>query len=175
MSIKNYLSRDKQKAIDEKLNTLLLDLDRSYPEDNLIDIIKAAVPGIKIVEDDFEGDESVRGVIYKKSEQYKIPMIVIQSRLSPRAKTFALAHEFGHYLLDHPGEKNWLFDKITFDGSRTKQREAEAQYFAATLLMPKDKFIWLANVIHDDEVLGRRFGVSAAAVRVRKDWLEANG
>lgn len=172
---KNYLSINDQKKIDAKLNSLMLDLHKSYPEDELISIIKAAVPDIRIFEDDFGGDASVRGVIYKKSEEYKIPTIVIQSNLTPGVKTFALAHEFGHYILDHPGSQNYLFDKIEYDGSNRQQREAEAQYFAATLLMPKDKFLWLANAMTDDEALARRFGVSVAAVKVRRDWLQANG
>jgi Zn-dependent peptidase ImmA (M78 family) len=172
---KNYLSVSDQKKIDAKLNVLMLDLHKSYPENNLIDIIQTAVPGIKVYEDDFDGDSSVRGVIYKKSDQYKVPMIVIQKHLPPTAKTFALAHEFGHYILDHPGTKNYLFDKIDFDGSNKQQREAEAQYFAASLLMPKDKFEWLANAVKDDDILARRFGVSTAAVKVRRDWLRTNG
>lgn len=171
---KNHLSMEDQRDIDEKLNYILLSLHKSYPEDSLLDIVKSAIPNVKILEDTFDGDHSIRGVIFKQSKEFKTPVIAIQKNLSPEAKTFTLAHEFAHYMLDHPGTANYLFDKIVYDGSEEKQRESAAQYFAASLLMPKDKFLWLDRVV-DDQALAKRFGVSVAAVRVRRDWLQANG
>ena len=167
--VRNHLSTLELTRIDEALNSLLLDVHKTYPEDSLLDIIKAAIPGMEILEEDF--DPSIRGVIYKKSKEFPTPRIVIQKQLSPEQKTYALAHEFGHYLLDHPGEKNFMLDKMVYDGSRRQQLEAQAQYFAASLLMPRDKFLWMTRVIPNDEVIAKRFGVTPTTVKVRRAWL----
>jgi Zn-dependent peptidase ImmA (M78 family) len=168
--IKNYLSEQELQRIDRALNDLLLNLHKSYPEDSLLDIVRGAIPGVQILERDF--DPSIRGVIYKKSKEFPTPRILIRKSLSPEQKTYALAHELAHYYLDHPGKENFMLDKMTWDGSRRQQFEAQAQYFAASLLMPRDKFIWMAKAIPDDDALAKRFGVSTAAVRVRRNWLK---
>jgi len=170
----NYINRKRQSEIDSIVDQILLDTDKSYPKDGLIDIIKASIPGISILEHDFNGDRSIRGAIYKKSREFKDPIIVVQKALSPELKTFTLAHEFGHYSLDHTGAANFMFDKIQYDGSEEKQKEGEAQYFAAALLMPREEFTRLAHYLSDQE-LAQRFGVSESAVRVRKDWLDRSG
>lgn len=170
---KNYLPVARRREIESIINNLMLQTDMSYPKTPLLDIVKAAIPGVRVIEDAFDG-KNIRGVIFKKSKDFENPMIAIQKSLSPEAKTFTLAHELGHYLLNHPGTKNYLIDKINYDGSEQAQKEAEAQYFAATLLMPEFEFKWLAEVL-DDYKLAKRFGVTLAAVRVRKDWLWING
>ena len=171
--VKNFLTPTERREIEWVVNDLLLKVDMSYPHDSLLDIVKAAIPGVKVVEDEFEG-KNIRGVIFKKSQEFANPMIAIQKKLSPGAKTFTLAHELGHYLLNHPGNENYLVDRVDYDGSVNAQIEAKAQYFAATLLMPEDKFNWLAGVL-DDYKLAKRFGVTVAAVRIRKEWLKRSG
>jgi len=150
----------------------LFTLHKSYPEDSLLEIVKGAIPGVQVLEHDF--DPSIRGVIYKRSKEFTTPRIVLRKSLSPEQKTFALAHELAHYLLDHPGKKNLMLDKMVYDGSRSQQLEAQAQYFAAALLMPQEKFVWMAKASVDDDTLAKRFGVSPAAVRVRRNWLRVN-
>lgn len=171
--VNNYLPAARRREIEAIIDNLLLQIDMSYPKTPLLDIVKAAIPGVRIVEDAFEG-KGIRGVIFKKSKDFKHPMIAIQKALSPEAKTFTLAHELGHYLLNHPGSKSFLVDKINYDGTAEAQKEAEAQYFAATLLMPESEFKWLAEVL-DDHKLAKRFGVTLAAIRVRRDWFRLNG
>jgi len=149
----------------------LLISGKSYPEDGVIDIIKGYVPDVTIVEHDFDGDASTRGAVFKKSATFEHPLIVIQKRQPKELKTFTLAHESGHYCLGHVGDSNFMIDKEMFDGSEHMQREAEAQYFAGTLLMPVDKFVKLANYLTAPQ-LAQRFGVSESAVRVRKAWLD---
>ncbi len=172
MSVKNHLTTLEKERIEGILANLELTLGKSYPQDSLLDIVESAIPGVQVLDHDF--DTSIRGAIYKKSEAFATPRIVLRRSLNPEQKTFALAHEFGHYLLDHPGKANFLLDKMVWDGSRKQQLEAQAQYFAASLLMPKDHFLKLAKVL-DDNDLAKRFGVSIAAVRVRKDWLRVDG
>lgn len=167
--MRNHLSDKEVQRIDQTLDDLLLSAHLSYPENSLLDIVKAAIPGVEILEYDL--DSSVRGIIYKKSEKFPTPRILIRKTLTPEQKTYALAHELAHYLLDHPGKENFMLDKMIYDGSRKQQLEAQAQYFAASLLMPRGKFVWMAKVMPDDELIAKRFGVSQAAVRVRRNWL----
>lgn len=168
--VKNYLTRAERAQIDSVVDSVLLSIQKSYPDNSLIDIIQSAIPNVQIQEGDFNEDNSIRGVIYWEDANSGGPKIIVQKNLSPSAKTLTLAHEFGHYMLGHPGDKNYYIDKMEYDGSMKQQYEAQAQYFAATLLMPTDKFVWLAQVL-DEEDLAKRFGVSAQAVRVRKKWI----
>ncbi len=171
MAILNYIPRTTQWAINSLIDDILLMTDKAYPEDSVLDIIKAYIPGVMIVEDDFGGDSSTRGAIFKKSDEFERPLIAIQKNQTKQAKTFSLAHEFGHYSLGHLGDANFMIDKETYDGSEHMQNEAEAQYFAAALLMPTEKFTKLAPYLTVSQ-LARRFGVSESAVRVRKAWLD---
>lgn len=164
-----YLDLTKQRRIDDLIKGMQLVSGLSYPENSLIGIIEAWIPEVSILEYEF-GAAKIRGAIYKKSPQFKQPLIVVEKSLAPEVKTFTLAHEFGHYSLDHPAPSNFLLDKI---GQANKTQEAEAQYFAASLLMPKDKFTQLMLVL-DDKKLAERFGVSVSAVRVRKQWLNGS-
>jgi len=174
MPIANYITRKRQSEIDALIDQIQLITGKIYPEDGLIDIIKAFIPGVIIVENDFGGDANMRGAIFKKSEEFADPLIVIQENQPKPAKTFSLAHEFGHYSLGHAGEANFMMDKIKYDDSEEMQMEADAQYFAASLLMPREKFIGLMNFLSDKE-LAQRFGVSESAVRIRKAWLDGSG
>jgi len=167
----NYIPRKRRQEIEDVVNQIQLNVDKAYPQDALIDIIKTSIPGISIVEHDFYGDHNIRGIIYKMSDTFKTPLIVIQKKLTKEGKAFALAHEFGHYSLGHIGSANFMTDKIHFDGSPAMQKEAEAQFFAASLLMPKDEFVELMDHL-TTKGLAKRFGVSEAAARVRKAWLD---
>lgn len=171
--VKNYLTKQERDRADSIIDQVLMTTQMSYPDNSLIDIIRYAIPGVQIVQSDFDGDGSIRGIIFKKTETSDRPKIAIQQNLSPEAKTFALAHEFGHFMLGHPGDKNFFVDRMEYDGSNRQQLEAQAQYFAASLLMPAEKFAWLASVLSEEE-LAKRFGVSVAAVRVRKKWVKSS-
>ncbi|MEK7059714.1 MAG: ImmA/IrrE family metallo-endopeptidase [Patescibacteria group bacterium] len=167
---RNYIPRTRQWEIDNLLDQIRLLTDKNYPDDGLIEIVRAYIPDVSIVEHDFDGDRSTRGAIFKKSKEFEHNIIAIQKKLSKQGKTFTLAHEFGHYCLDHTGDANFMIDSPKYDDSERMQKEAEAQYFAASLLMPTDKFMELAMFL-DNQQLARRFGVSESAVRVRKTWL----
>lgn len=172
MSVANYIPRKRQSEIDDLIDQIQLITGKSYPEDGVVDIIKAFIPGVSIVEHDF-GDHNTRGAIFKKSEEFEEPLIAVQKNQPKEVKTFTLAHEFGHYSLDHTGEANFMIDRIKYDGSEEMQKEAEAQYFAASVLMPREKFLKLMSFLSVKE-LAQRFGVSESAVRVRKAWLDGS-
>ncbi|MBQ3784755.1 MAG: ImmA/IrrE family metallo-endopeptidase [Lachnospiraceae bacterium] len=58
------------------------------------------------------------------------------SRLS--REIFTLAHEIGHVILHLNDSSSFIDDSITINGRSTDEKEQEANYFAACLLMPLD-------------------------------------
>lgn len=58
------------------------------------------------------------------------------SRLS--REIFTLAHEIGHAILHLDDENSFIDDSVTINGRSTDEKEQEANYFAACLLMPSD-------------------------------------
>lgn len=58
------------------------------------------------------------------------------SRLS--REIFTLAHEIGHVILHLDDENSFIDDSVTINGRSTDEKEQEANYFAACLLMPSD-------------------------------------
>ncbi len=170
----NKITFQRQREIEDIVHSVLLNTGLSYPENSLQDIIKAYIPDVSLVEDDFGGRRNVRGAIFRKSEKYEHPLIAVQANQPAGAKTFALAHEFAHYVLKHNEKDNYFIDDRPFDGSRPMQDEGEANFFAATLLMPRDEFSRLDQPFVTDSQLAERFGVSPAAARVRREWLNSN-
>ncbi len=59
------------------------------------------------------------------------------SRLS--RELFTLAHEIGHIVLHMDKDKQFVDDNMTLSGGHSDEKEQEANYFAACLLMPDDE------------------------------------
>ena len=171
----NKISRQRQQEIVDVINTIRIDTGMSYPENGLKSIITHAVPDILIKEDNFNGNKHIKGAVFRQSPEYEHPLIAIQADQPRYAKTFALAHEFGHFMLQHNPHSNYLIDTREYDGSKTMQDEGEATFFAMSLLMPKEEFSRLDLPFVDDRQLSRYFGVTDAQVRVRREWLKTNG
>lgn len=66
--------------------------------------------------------------------------IVIFTNTSSRLarEIFTLAHEIGHVILHMNEDTSFIDDNITISGRSTEVKEQEANYFAASLLMPAD-------------------------------------
>lgn len=109
-------------------------------------------------------------------------------------KNFTIAHELGHYFLNHSLKQNDFYcidNEILEDGSSTSEIEKEANYFATCLLMPEEKitnafkallsnskktynydFLLVKNSNYSVwkgicDTLTKRYGVSEAALRYR--------
>ncbi|KKS31857.1 MAG: hypothetical protein UU93_C0013G0012 [Candidatus Amesbacteria bacterium GW2011_GWA2_42_12] len=79
-------------------------------------------------------------------------------------QTFTIAHELGHFKLDHkPEEYSVLLRHTTFNGNYTPV-EQEANCFAANILVPKkmaEEIIDKYKITKDDiDLLAKMFGVS---------------
>ena len=66
--------------------------------------------------------------------------IVIFTNTSSRLsrEIFTLSHEIGHVILHLEKDNSFIDDNITINGRSTDEKEQEANYFAACLLMPAD-------------------------------------
>ena len=81
------------------------------------------------------GDNADLGFAAKKDED-----IIIFTNSSNRLsrEIFTLAHEIGHVVLHFGDGSSFIDDNITIAGKSTDEKEQEANYFAACLLMPAD-------------------------------------
>ena len=96
--------------------------------------------GIQILEGDL-GD--VSGLLVRNSNEL---LIGVNSKQSSNRQRFTLAHEFGHYLLHDSISSHFDRDYIVKyrsaeSSQATNVEEIEANYFGASLLMPKDFLI----------------------------------
>lgn len=81
------------------------------------------------------GDNADLGFTVKKDNDIVI-FTNSCSRLS--REIFTLAHEIGHVILHLDDENSFIDDNVTINGRSTDEKEQEANYFAACLLMPSD-------------------------------------
>lgn len=86
---------------------------------------------------------------------------------------FTIAHETGHYFLhsgNPPGSNGIRIGRFGDD-----LLERQANRFAAALLMPRGRFLEVADLVNDDvTVLAGRFNVSPRAAEVRLQSLGRN-
>ncbi|WP_321529108.1 ImmA/IrrE family metallo-endopeptidase [Sedimenticola selenatireducens] len=93
----------------------------------------------------------------------------------PRRQRFTLAHELGHFVLHQKNGREFV-DKILYRNMDSNPEEAEANAFAADLLMPEDEFRQFISRGSDQvEEIASRFNVSALAVRIRAKNLGFSG
>lgn len=100
--------------------------------------------------------------------------IVINDEESPQRKNFTIAHELGHYLLGHVGNKDYdvLYRKPIAEQTN-KPMEQEANCFAANLLVPEYMLKkYLAEYpFANNYQLANIFGVSTEVIGFRKQTL----
>lgn len=137
-----------------------------FPDDPLTDVLGGDLPGFEGALCPAEEGKTGWGILYNKSIS------------SPGRINFTLAHEFGHYLLHRTAYPDGIYcseeDMRAWD-SESRQVEAEANEFAATLLMPFDDYRRqiAAGAKTDLETLSEcasRYDVSLQAAILR--WLQ---
>lgn len=158
--------------IEDLANSLRLDAgETSVP----IDPIKVALYlGAGVVEKDFSEDLS--GVLMRKG---KSATIAVSSSNGPLRQRFTIAHECGHLSLNHIGEvfidKQVVNRRDANSSLAIDEQEIEANQFAASLLMPRDKVVQYLDQILDShksrsiliELSAQKFRVSKPAMEFR--------
>lgn len=167
------LKKDDQRHIEGVIDSLGQKLGVSYPEDSLLELANKA--GIKVIETDLHAIRpSLSGaILYDDAPSKKNPVIYIHNGMPVSRKTFTLAHELGHHFL-HENDKLRLDDLDYSKDDKDTYEESEANYFAASLLVPKDLLTKKINEGLDTSKLADYFQVSVPVIRNRIKWIKAN-
>lgn len=108
-------------------------------------------------------DPNISGAYHKLTKT-----IYISESETPQRQNFTTAHELGHYKLHKNKEFDVLLREIVQNlGITHSEEETEANWFAASLLMPRELVEDLWPAIRDTNKLAEFFGVSASAVAWR--------
>ena len=169
-----FLSKDNQTRIDSVIADIKAQMDDEYYP--LVGLnVMAEKLGIKIFESDLtEIAGSLSGFItYEDPVTKSHPQIFIEKTMSPERKKFTLAHELGHHFL-HEGMKLRLDNLDYSSNGKDTVEESEANYFAATLLMPKELVLKLLDKRKSVEEIANYFQVSLSAARNRIKWILNN-
>lgn len=161
------LTNAEQSKINQEVDNIFLQTNLSYPKDSLLDIVKKLGVTVKVA--DFgEYANKVSGVINREHST-----IYLNQNHSQERQTFTLAHELGHYRL-HKGARLRI-DKYDYRANtKMAKEETEANYFAASLLMPKAEFLSVLEKAETLDAIAKYFGVSQTAVSNRIRWLRQN-
>ena len=132
----------------------------------------AMVLGISIIYEPMPDDDSGSLKIDKKTGSW---VMTVNSLHHPHRQRFTIAHELGHRV-KHAREKSLFEDKTFFRNGDSNIVEAQANRFAAELLMPNDVFAhFIEKVSSKVEDIADHFQVSSMAVRIRAKHLGYEG
>jgi len=170
-----YLTQIRQNEIDAKVDQMLLNTGLSYPKNGLLEIANAL--GINVYSSALPPFENkrVKGIIkWPENETSDRPTIYLNKDLSESTKIFTLAHEIGHFIL-HPNEQKLRIDLFDYSqDTKESLEETEANYLAASLLVPKDKLATILKLTTDLDRIAEYFNVSRPVIENRIKWLQTN-
>ncbi len=185
-TLRMSMSLEKQTEIEQIIEKLKINTGLSYPENSLLELAEALRLRVgEMTLPPFNGKQ-VRAFVKWFSDGEKNGEnknyeghIGLHEKLSPEIKNFTLAHQIGHFLLRHSYEEGentggvWV-DLEDYSAEKDKddlEKEIEADYFAACLLIPKDELAMrLQNASSLDE-LAKSFAISKTALESRIKWL----
>jgi len=153
-------------VIAAKAKQVLDDNQIHDPFVNVFDI--AAAEGIAIKYRNFPADvRDVSGFYFQKDKT-----IYLNVEDSAERQVFTIAHELGHYFLEHKPDEYGVYRRLNNYEGVKQEKEREADCFAANLLMPEkmvkeelEKYPFLKG--DSAPLLSLRFGVSSSAMRNR--------
>lgn len=163
--------RKPQFELAEEIAYKLLDkYEVDEPVVNAFDIAKKCGLSINLFnpsKNDFFSEDDISGALDSGNK-----MILVNSRDSTERQLFTVAHELGHYLLNHKSKKDDVLYRSDPLNSYKDSREQEANCFAASLLIPEvmlDKICDIYNfrLVGDEIKLARVFGVSLTFMKYR--------
>lgn len=151
-------------GIEQKAKDVLLSVYKKVEEIKPpIDISKIlSANSFKVESGEFD-DEDVVGYYDKKAKKISVSSDDIYQR-----QIFTVAHELGHFFL-HADKEEEVFYRtqvINLDSEKQKE-EAEANWFAASLLMPKNLVLKYWELTKDIDIIAKIFGVSHTAAYFR--------
>lgn len=152
------LNHEKIEEIETSAWDLILE---TYPDDNIvppIDITKIANNlGVEIKFGKFT-DSGVDGAFIRKDR-----IIYINSSIPYKRQAFTISHELGHYLLHEGKEQETFYRRDMFKFDDDKTQEQEANWFAASLLMPNQLVNHYCKIFNTVQEIADVFMVSYSA------------
>lgn len=157
------LHQDKIQEIEAKAMEVLTNLNNGgniLPPVDLTKILKAYNLTLKMGKFD---ESNVSGAFDRKNNT-----IFVSESEPYNRQAFTIAHELGHFILHEDKQVDTFYrtDSLKL-GEKKDEKELEADWFAAALLMPKMIVERFWTVSHDIEHMARLFGVSSIAMRYR--------
>lgn len=166
------MKRATKRMIEDKVRFLMQDTNSGIP----VDLERIAVHlGILIRREALDGD--ISGFLFRQNDQ---AAIVVNRRQSKTRQRFTIAHEIGHYILDHKRDEIHVDRAFVLKFRRGKPAgsdpdEIQANAFAAALLMPRDMLSadirsFEHNGVIDDttiQTLANKYGVSIQALLIQ--------
>lgn len=162
-----WLSNARLKEIDNAISNLLLRYEVDFPKDSIGKLLDRM--GIKYGFSSKLPSEVSGFIAPKDGETY----IIVNEKESLQRRVFSLAHELGHFVLHHPKDKTMF--RIDQVDNQLSNEETEANYFAASLLVPEEKLKWALTQSRDISLIARFFGVSESVISNRINWIQKNG
>lgn len=159
-----------RKRIDQIIDDIQIRTGFSYPERGLLDLARAE--DVKVFEADLSKIRpNLMGIIeYDDDEQKKNPKIYINKNIDDQRKVFTLAHELAHHFI-HEGRR-FRLDTLDYSSEdKDTLEESEANYFAASLLIPKDLLLYRLEKGDSIKQLAEYFEVSLPAIKNRLRWI----
>lgn len=159
----------------EELKKILDICGNNFPR-NIVDICEKL--GIEVQETK-QFPDNICGIIFKENNKY---IILVNKFHSIGRKSFTIAHELGHYFLHKEllDTNNELVSYTKSNGSKVpalargidyNKREAQANQFAADILMPEKEFLAKCECCDSIEEVAGYFAVSTQAASVRANNL----
>lgn len=169
-----YLAKERQDRIDDIIADIKTRSDDTYYPLVSLDIMAKSL-GIQVYESDLTDiSGSLSGFItYEDPDSKSQPKIFIERSMNSERKKFTLAHELGHHFL-HEGMKLRLENMDYSGDDKNTQEESEANYFAASLLIPKELLLKQLDKQKSLEEISDYFQVSLSAVKNRVKWIKSN-
>lgn len=169
-----YLTKDDQQRIDTMIENLRMKTGLSFPEGNLVELAKAL--GVEVFESKFIKHDNINGFLEYPKKSTESPKIFLNKERPAARKKFTLAHELGHYILHRDKKRKFRVDTVDYsiDDEETRE-ETEANYFAASLLVPEEKLRSILALSKGNlDVAAEYFGVSKPVIENRIKWIKAN-
>ena len=156
----------KQMEIEEKVLDLSAQLGLYYPDNTLEEFVKRLDLEVYFTEFD---KPYINGVIFFHESKEKKTKIFLNSKELHARKSFSLAHKIGHLILHKNESPNYRI--YTYEYKDNNDKETEANFFAASLLIPKIRLEYLLWADYSIEMLFKYFGVSKSIIENRLLWL----
>lgn len=164
------LTKQRQNEIDFIIDDIASKTGVFYPKNSLLEIAEASKVKVYVTDLTEIGDNVCGAIMYDDPQTKKGASIFINKKMPGRRQRFTLAHELGHFFL-HNGSVKLRIDDLDYSKDNHNE-ETEANYFAASLLMPKDILERKIDEGLNIEQLSEYFDVSEVAVRNRIKWIK---